>query len=260
MLLLSEDTGRVRVLTLNRPEALNAFNSALYDAVTEGLLQAAHDDAIAVVVLTGAGRAYSAGADLGDMARGNDGNVGAAPKYGFGGFLDALADFPKPLIMAVNGLGVGIGATMLAYADLVFMASTARLRCPFTSLGVAPEAASSITFPRLMGRQHAMWMLSSSDWFSAEECHEMGLAWKVCDPDELMTVVMEHAQKLAAMPITSLVETKQLVAAPLREGLREARDRENAAFARLLGRPANRKALLAFQERRAPDFTKLPPA
>jgi enoyl-CoA hydratase/carnithine racemase len=258
-MLLTSDSDRVRTLTLNRPDALNAFNGALYDAVTDGLLGAAEDPGVAVVVLTGAGRAYSAGADLVDMAKANAGERGQAPRHGFGGFVETLADFPKPLLMAVNGLGVGIGATMLAYADLVFMSSTARLRCPFTSLGVAPEAASSLTFARLMGRQHAAWLLMSSEWFGAEQCREMGLAWKVCEPDELLPVTMEHARRLAAMPISSLVETKKLLAAPLREGIAEARERENAAFARLLGGPANQEALLAFRERRAPDFTKLPP-
>ena len=244
---------------MNRPEALNAFNGALFDAVADGLHTAAEDPGVAVVVLTGEGRAYSAGADLLDMARGNAGERGPAPRYGFGGLLDEFAAFPKPLIMAVNGLGVGIGATMLAYADLVFMSKAARLRCPFTTLGVAPEAASSLTFPQLMGRQNAAWMLMSSEWFSAEQCLEMGLAWRVCEPDELMGVTMEHARLLASRPISSLIETKQLIAAPLREGIMEARERENAAFARLLGGPANQEALAAFKERREPDFTKLPP-
>lgn len=258
-MLLTTDSDRVRVLTMNRPEALNAFNSALYDAVTGGLHAAADDPGVAVVVLTGAGRAYSAGADLVDMARGTEGAAREAPRHGFNGFLDALMDFPKPLFMAVNGLAVGIGATMLGYADLVFMSSTARIRCPFTSLGLAPEASSSLTFPRLMGRQNAAWVLLSSEWFSAAECREMGLAWRVCEPDELMPVTLEYARKLAALPISSLKETKKLISDALREHIVEVREKENAALARGLGGPANREALLAFKEKRAPDFTRLPP-
>ena len=86
----------------------------------------------------------------------------------------------------MNGLGVGIGATILGFADLVFMSSTARLKCPFTSLGVAPEAASSYLLPQLVGRQNAAWLLMSSEWVDAEEALPMGLVWKVCEPDDLL--------------------------------------------------------------------------
>src|SRR5215470_15314619 len=100
--------------------------------------------------------------------------------------LDALTELPKPLICAVNGLGLGIGATILGYADLVFMSSTARLKCPFTSLGVAPEAASSYLLPQLMGRQNAAWLLMSSEWVTAAEALRMGLVFAVCEPETLM--------------------------------------------------------------------------
>ena len=88
-------------------------------------------------------------------------------KHGFLGLLDALVAFPKPLVCAVNGVGLGIGATILGFADLAFMSTTARLKCPFTSLGVAPEAASSYLLPLLLGRQDAAWMLLSAEWVSA---------------------------------------------------------------------------------------------
>src|SRR6478752_10514909 len=134
---LVHDEARVRTLTLNRPDALNACNEALYDALTEGLLAAAEDPAVAVVLLTGSGRAFSAGTDLLEMhARATDPDF-VPGKHGFLGLLDALVEFPKPLICAVNGLGLGIGATILGYADLSLMSTDARLKCPFTSLGVA---------------------------------------------------------------------------------------------------------------------------
>jgi enoyl-CoA hydratase/carnithine racemase len=173
--------------------------------------------------------------------------------------VDALADFPKPFLCAVNGIGVGIGATILGFADLAFMANDARLKCPFTSLGVAPEAASSFTFPRLIGRQRATWVLMSSEWLPAAECLEMGLVFEVCPPEELMSTTLRYARVLAARPISSLVETKRVVMAPLRGEIAAARERENAAFAKLLGGPANQEALRAFAERRPPDFTRLPP-
>ena len=141
MILQVDDQNRVRTLTLNRPDVLNAFNEALYQATAEALQAAAEDPDVAVVLLTGAGRAFSAGNDLNEMqARITDPEMANQGSH-FTTMIDTLTRFPKPLICAVNGVGVGIGTTILGYADLVFMSTTARLKCPFTSLGVAPEEA-----------------------------------------------------------------------------------------------------------------------
>ncbi|CAB4859123.1 unannotated protein [freshwater metagenome] len=250
------DEGRIRVLTLDRPEVRNAFNEALYDAATDALIAAATDPGIAVVVITGAGQAFSSGADLMDMAQRNSGSF-VNGRHGFPGFVDQLIAFPKPLLCAVNGLALGIGATMLALADLVFISSEARVRCPFTRLGVAPEAASSVTFPRLLGRQNATWALMSSEWLSAAECVQMGLAWRECAPDQLLAETMRHAAVLASKPINSLVECKRTIVEPMLAELAAARERENDAFMVLLGGPANTEALMAFAERREPDFTMI---
>jgi enoyl-CoA hydratase/carnithine racemase len=253
------DRDRVRTITLDRPEALNAFNEALYDATTDALLAAAEDPTVAVVLLTGNGRGFSAGTDLLELHE-RAANANFVPgRHGFQGLLDALADFPKPLVCAVNGVGLGIGATILGYADLTFMSSTARLKCPFTSLGIAPEAASSYLLPQLIGRQNAAWVLLSAEWVTAEQALEMGLVWRVCEPDDLLAEAHRHAALLAARPISSLIAVKRTMTEPLRAEIRAARDRENAAFADLIGGPANLEALTAFAERREPDFTSLPP-
>ncbi len=253
-MLQTADDGRVRTITLDRPDALNAFNEALYDATTNALLAAASDDEVAVVVITGNGRGFSAGQDLLEMAaRMQPGFVNG--EHGFPGFLDVLAEFPKPLILAINGLGLGIGATICGYADLVFMSDEARLKCPFTSLGVAPEAASSELFPMLMGRQAASWMLLSAEWFSAQQCKDMGLVFAVTTADALLPETMRHAQVLASRPVTSLIATKSTIVAPRLEAIKAARKREDAAFAELMGGPANIEALTAFAEKRDPDFT-----
>ncbi len=251
-----DDHARVRTLTLNRPDALNAFNNELYDATAAALRSAASDDSVAVVVVTGAGRAFCAGTDLVEMAQLNDGSLEGS---GFLGLVDALAEFPKPLICAVNGLGLGIGATILGFADLSFMSTAAKLKCPFTSLGVAPEAASSLLLPLLVGRQNAAWMLLSAEWIGPDEALRMGLVWRVCPPDSLLEETRRHAELLAARPISSLVAVKRTMTEPWRAAVDEARARENAAFAELMGGPANTEALTAFLERREPDFTSLPP-
>jgi enoyl-CoA hydratase/carnithine racemase len=249
-ILLTSDENRVRTLTLNRPESLNAFTEALYDAVTIAVTAAADDESVSVLLLTGAGRAFSAGNDLRDMqARFSD------PEYqpgvhGFEGMIAALVDFPKPFICAVNGIGVGVGTTILGHADLVFMSSEAKLQCPFTKLGVAPEAGSSYLMPQLLGRQNAAWLLMSSEWMDAADALRMGVVWKVCAPGELMTIAMQHADVLAAKPVASLMAVKQTMVAPLRPLIEQAVAREVAEFSGLLGGAANAEALAAFHGRR----------
>jgi enoyl-CoA hydratase/carnithine racemase len=245
-----DDANGIRTLTLNRPEALNAFNEALYDATTVALRAADEDPTVAVVLLTGAGRAFSAGNDLNEMqARITDPDFQSG-QYGFPGMIEALTNLRKPLIVAFNGLGVGIGATILGYADLVFMASTARLKCPFTSLGVAPEAASSYLLPQLIGRQNAAWILMSSEWVDADEALRMGLAWKVCAPDDLLPEARRHAEVLASRPIPSLMAVKQTIVDPTRAEIAVALEREYAQFAELMGAAANADALAEFADRR----------
>ena len=249
MTLLINDENRVRTLTLNRPDALNAFNEALYDATAEALSAAADDPEVAVVVITGTGRAFSAGQDLNEMAA-RISDPGFTPgTHGFPGLIDALARFPKPLICAVNGLGLGLGTTILGFADLVFMSMTARLKCPFTSLGVAPEAASSFLLPALIGRQNAAWLLMSSEWVDAAEALRMCLVWKVCEPDALPTDAHRHAEVLAAKPISSLIAVKEAMVEPTRTLISAARAREDAYFAEMMGGPANAAALAEFTDR-----------
>jgi len=153
---------------------------------------------------------------------------------------------------------LGIGLTIIGFADLAFMSTEARLKCPFTSLGVAPEAASSFLLPRLVGRQNAAWVLLSSEWISAQEAHEMGLVWRVCEPGDVVPTATECAARLAKLPISSLRAVKRTMIAPLAGEVDAARARENQCFADLMGGPANAEALAAFADGRTPDFTNLP--
>ena len=246
------DEGAIRILTMNRPDALNAFNNQMMDDLADVFLATAEDPSIKVLVLTGEGRAFSAGADLTEMGR-----RGAPPKHGFPGFLEAVIEFPKPFFLAINGVGAGIGATISGLADFTYMAEGARLRCPFSALGVTAEAGSTILFPQMMGRQHAAWFLFSAEWMGAEDCVKRGLAMEVLPLEGLMPRVMEQAGKLAALPLSSLVKTKQLMMDPLKPQLRAQFAAENAGLAEMIGSPANREAIAAFREKRMPDFTEL---
>jgi enoyl-CoA hydratase/carnithine racemase len=254
------DDARVRVLTLHRPEALNAFNEELYHTAGRALEEAAARDDIACVVITGSGRAFSAGQDLGEMGR-VDANAGGssfgAEGPGFPRFLDTLAALPKPVIAAVNGIGVGIGMTMLLHVDIAFIATNARLRAPFVPLGVVPEAAGSLLMPVVMGNQRAAVKLYTGDWITADEAVECGLAIRAVEPDELMGVAMTLARRIAAMPVASLRATKQLVVDGRIDAVRAARAREDAVFTKMIGEPANMEAISAFLEKRDPDFNNL---
>jgi enoyl-CoA hydratase/carnithine racemase len=245
------DTGHVRTITLNRPEAMNAFNGKQFDELTEALFSAGSDNNIRVVILTGAGRAFTTGLDLSEVGQDVE-----PPKHGVPGLFNALIDFPKPLLLAINGFGVGFGATIIGLADLAFMATSARLRCPFTSLGVVGEAASTYLFPRIMGHQAANWMLYSSEWFDAETCKEHGLVLDVFPDEKLLDVVMARAQTMAANSPVALMKSKQLAMRPIRDHIHAAIDAENEVYDELHGGPENVEAINAFLEKREPDFSK----
>ena len=250
MLTTTQTHGAVRVLRFNRPEALNAFNDAMFDAVAAEVLAATDDDTVKVLVITGEGRAFSAGMDLADRQEKDN-----PPEHGFGGMFEALIEFPKPLLLAINGVGVGFGCTITGLADLVFMAESARLRCPFSALGLTAEAASTVTFPAMLGPQAANWVLLSSEWLDARTCKEYGMAFEVVADNVLLQHTLERAQVLASKPLASLITTKEMLMAPRREALREASEIETAGLGSLMGGPANQEALAAFAERREPDFS-----
>src|SRR3954447_22914125 len=241
-MLLTEDRDRVRLLTFNRPDRANAFNEELYHAAADALGAAATDDDVAVVVFTGAGKAFCAGTDLLEMAETVDGT--ATARDGFPAFVDVLQEFPKPLLAAVNGAAVGLGFTMLAHCDIVFVSDRARLLAPFTNMGVAPEAASSYLLPRRMGRQRASVSLFTSDWISAEDAVTTGLAVQQCRPESLVADTMELAARIASKSLPSLLATKRLLLDAEREGIARARTLENQAFAELLALPNARDGVL----------------
>ena len=138
---LSEHRDGVALLTMNRQNKRNAFNDRQYDDLRDALADAQADDTIKVAVITGAPGAFSAGQDLSEMGTARTYHDGKP--HGFGPFVDRLTNFDQPLLAAVNGVGVGIGLTMLLHCDIVYMAQSARLRAPFVSLGLVPEAGSS---------------------------------------------------------------------------------------------------------------------
>jgi len=231
--LVRRDVGSIRVLTLNRPDQRNAFTVGLYRALAAALRQADTDESVRAVVVTGAGPAFSAGTDLGELAAIAAGDAPEGAGQAFPALIDALSEVDVPLVAAVNGAGVGLGMTMLSFFDLVFMADTARLKAPFAAMGVPPEAASSTLFPIRMGWQRAAWALLSASWLSAAEAVSAGLVTAACPAEEVLAEAVRAAGLIAAHERRATRTVKALMRAGERDVVRAARAREDDAFRRL---------------------------
>lgn len=232
--------GAVAIITMNRPERKNAFTRDQYDALGAALAAIDQDDSLRVAVLTGAGAAFSSGQDLKEMAEMAtavaSGDSTAGGSTGAGGFtvlLDALEAFQKPLIAAVNGVAVGIGMTLLPYCDIVLVAESARMRVPFSELGVPPEAASSVLFADRVGWQRAAELLLTSRWIDSQEAVEIGMALERVPDDQIMSAALSLADEIASKSPYSTRVIKQLMVAGRGTRTAEARAREESLFAAL---------------------------
>ena len=225
--------GAVTLLTFDRPEARNAFNHALYCAISDELERAKADDGTNVVVLTGEGTAFCAGQDLIEMTAMARGELVFAGGHGFTRLLESLESFDKPLIAAVNGPAAGIGLTMLLHCDIVLVAESARLRVPFAEMGVPPEAGSSALLPAQLGWQKASHLLFTSDWLSAADAVASGLALKTSPDGSLMDEALALATRIASHDGKAMRTTKRLMMDARGSVSPDAREREDAAFAEL---------------------------
>ena len=236
-----DDADGVRTVTWNRPDVLNAMSIELWDG-TRDALRAAVDDGIGCVVLTGTGRAFTAGVDLSEFGDPRH----ADETRGFRGFMTALTEVDVPLLAAVNGIAVGIGTTVLPWCDIAIASASARFRVPFVSLGVTCEAASSVTLPLTMGPQRAARFVLTGEWLSAEDACAAGLVSQVVADDELLATVHELAARIATQPPNALRTTTRLLHAGRTEAWKAAVERENAGFAVLAGGPENLAAIERF--------------
>jgi enoyl-CoA hydratase/carnithine racemase len=236
----------VRVLAFNRPEVRNAFNTAMYLEVTDALLTADEDESVNVVVLTGRGKGFTSGQDLAEMAAMATGTAVEGAGQGFIGLLKAICNISVPLVAAVNGVAVGLGCTILAHCDLVLVDERARMRVPFAELGVPPEAASSVLFPARMGWQNAARVLLTSDWISALEAVELGLALQVCPEGTTLEAAVALAARIAAHPRAATRAITSLMRDGQRDLVLAANAREQAGFAKLLGSAVSSGTLAEF--------------
>jgi enoyl-CoA hydratase/carnithine racemase len=250
-----EQADGLLIVRLNRPEKKNAITTAMYQIMADALAHAETDDTVRAILFRGSAEIFSAGNDLDDfMKRGPLDSNADAPVLQF---LRRISSAPKPLLAAVAGPAVGIGTTLLLHCDIVYAADTARFSLPFTSLGLCPEAASSLLLPQVAGYQRAAEKLLIGDAFDAHEAHAMGIVNRVLPPAELLTYALAQAHKLVTRPAVSLRVTKALMKGGAAGAAIVARamEAELAHFEPMLGAPEARRAIAAFFEKRQPDFS-----
>ena len=267
------DTG-VLTLTLNRPDKLNAYTAQMGREITAAFQRADADDAVRVVVVTGAGRAFCAGADISDGAGsfgdtdklfGDAGKDAAAPRQG-GGFIEAIFNCRKPSIAAINGAAVGVGLTMTLPMDIRLGSTTSRYGCVFTRRGLVPEAGSAWFLPRIVGLPQALRWCYSGRVFDAAEAARGGLIEEPLAPEALLPQAMEIAREIAdhTAPVAVAV-TRQMLWRLSAEPAPWGTLGVDAAINVHLGAgPDVREGVAAFLEKRAPQFpgkvsTDMPP-
>ncbi len=251
--ILVHNEAGISTISFNRLERKNSITSAMYAALADAVEAAASDATVRVLVIQGGEAVFSAGNDIGDFLNSPPADQNA-PVWRF---MRALANFPKPAIAAVNGPAVGIGTTLLFHCDLVFAGDNAAFSMPFVNLGLCPEFASSLLVPRMFGYHRAAEALLLGEPFMAEAALEVGLVNRVLAPAETNAYAQAQAKKLAAKPLSALIETKRLMKQGLGAEVQARVSEEGASFGRMLREPAAKEAFGAFMEKRKPDFSKV---
>jgi 2-(1,2-epoxy-1,2-dihydrophenyl)acetyl-CoA isomerase len=208
--------GAVRTLTLNRPQALNSFTTAMHEELRAALDQAASDKSVRCLVITGAGRGFCAGQDLSDPAIAPDLSPGAEPKD-IGALIERcyrplalrVRSMPVPVIAAVNGVAAGAGANLALNCDIVIAARSASFIQAFAKIGLIPDCGGTWLLPRLVGRARALALAMTGDKLSAEQAERIGLIWQCVDDAALADTASALATRLAAMPVKALAATRR---------------------------------------------------
>ena len=251
--LLVEREQGLLTLRMHRPDKKNALTRAMYSGMAEVLVQADQDKSVRAVLITGGDSCFTSGNDVADFIK--------APPTGLNSevfqFMQALFEFSKPVVAAVNGPAVGIGTTMLLHCDLVYVSRDATLKMPFVNLGLCPEYGSSLILPRLLGHAKAAELLLLGESFTGEQAASWGIANGVLD-DGVATLekAAAMARRFQQLAPSAVAVSKQLMQAPGREELRQVITAEGELFGQRLRSPEAIEALSAFMQRRQPDFSK----
>lgn len=253
--LVSQDGG-VLVVTLNRPDKLNAFNPEMHQLLRKALERALDEAAVRAVLLTGAGRGFCAGQDLALRDVSSDAPIDLSVSLGshYNPLVRRLRELPKPVVCAVNGVAAGAGANIALACDLVIASRSASFVQSFSRLGLVPDSGGTWFLPRLVGSARAMGLALLGDKLSAEQAQEWGLIWRVVDDEALMKEANSIAQSLASGPTKGYGLIKKALNASPGNSLDAQLDLE-----RDLQREAGltqdyREGVMAFMQKRTPDY------
>ena len=247
-----EQLDAVAVITLHRPEAMNSFNTELRAALAFALEKAHEDDSVRVVVLTGEGRTFSAGADL---KAGIDKDVTEILQVEYRPVQEAIANIPKPVIAAIPGSAAGIGLSIALNCDLLVMADNAFMLSPFTTISLVPDGGMNWMLVQQVGYRRAFQLSIESERVAADRCVELGLANRAVPAEELQSAALQWAQELAQRAPLSLAATKKVMRFAANNDWGSSYDLEAQLQGELLASDDNKEGIQAFFEKRAPKFT-----
>jgi len=253
---LSAAKGGVLRLTLNRPDKLNAFTRAMLAELRSRLEAAAVDPRCPVVVLTGAGRAFSAGQDLSDVDEpGQIPDAAELLERAYNPIIKLIGSMPKPVLAAVNGIAAGAGANVALACDLIYAARSATFLQAFARIGLIPDAGGTWQLPRLIGAARARGLCLLAEPLSAEKAEAWGLIWKAVDDDKLASEVEAATEKLAGAATYALGLSKRALAASSANTLATQLDLERELQKRASASPDGQEGINAFLAKRTPRFT-----
>ena len=247
-----EQHDAVAVITLHRPEAMHSFNTELRADLVAALQRAHDDESVRVVVLTGEGRTFSAGADL---KAGIDRDVSEILQVEYRPVQEAIANIPKPVIAAIPGSAAGIGLSIALNCDLLIMADNAFMLSPFTTISLVPDGGMNWMLVQQVGYRRAFQLSIESERVAADRCVELGLANRAVPAEELQSAALEWAQALAQRAPLSLAATKKVMRFAADNDWGSSYDLEAQLQGELLGSDDNEEGIQAFFEKRAPRFT-----
>jgi len=249
-----ERRGAVELLTLNRPASKNALNRELVQRLGDALGRVRSDSSVRAVVLTGAGESFCSGADL-RAGMTELGEVSMQERIDeFHALIRHIVAAPQPFVAAVDGPAVGFGADLALACDLRVLSSRAYLQEKFVKIGLMPDGGGSFWLPRLVGMGRAMELLLFGTKVEAARAAELGLANRVVDPSALLDTAIALADELAAGPPLALAEIRRAVRESAGGGILDALEREKEGQLRLLGTADVMEGILAWSQRRAPEF------
>jgi 2-(1,2-epoxy-1,2-dihydrophenyl)acetyl-CoA isomerase len=257
MSVLVERQGAVTLVTLNRPDRLNAFTTDMTRRLSEAFTDAEQDKTVRVIVVTGAGRGFCAGQDLSERTMAPSGakpDLGQSIDSRFNPLVRKMRACPKPIIAAVNGVAAGAGANMALACDISLAAKSASFIQSFVKIGLLPDCGGTWLLPHNLGPARAMALAMTADPLPAERAAEWGLIWKTVDDADLLSQAMALAERLAAQSPSALAEIKRAIQAASSRTLDEALDHERDAQRELGYGDDFAEGVAAFLEKRAPKF------